>query len=84
VNLGPHQLWDDPWEGMPPQDAPWNWELLDAVENGPTKNPPDYELGWKRWYFTYRTAEGELIRISADRDPVTGKWFNPHYSSGDE
>lgn len=50
-------------------------------QNGVTKTPPDQRPGWKRWYFIYRDPAGTEIKISADRDPDTGQWFNPHRSS---
>lgn len=43
-----HELWDEPWEGLPEEDAAWEWDLLDEEENGPTKAPPDGKPGWKR------------------------------------
>jgi hypothetical protein len=46
-----HELWDEPWEGMPEDEEAWTWDLVDEEE-------------------------------SADRDPASGKWFNPHRSSG--
>jgi hypothetical protein len=51
-------------------------------ENGPTKQPPDKRRGWKRWYFYYHKPVCTNTKISADRDPKNGKWFNPHESSG--
>jgi hypothetical protein len=78
-----HELWDEPWEGLPEEEAAWEWDLVAEEENGPTENPPDGKRGWKRWYFTYHQPSCTNVKISADCDPATGKWFNPHPSSGD-
>jgi hypothetical protein len=61
-----HELWDEPWEGLPPEDSPWEWNLVDEEENGDRHNP----------------ADGRHGKLSGDRDPDNGKWFNPHTSSG--
>jgi hypothetical protein len=74
-------LWEEPWEGLP-EEAAWEWILIEDEENGATKKPPDKRRGWKRWYFIYEDPTGVKIKISADRDPRSGKWFNPHRSSG--
>ncbi|HYT92036.1 MAG TPA: hypothetical protein VEL76_25195 [Gemmataceae bacterium] len=78
-----HELWDEPWEGLPEEDGAWEWDEVKQEENGPTKGPPNHKKGWKRWYFTYHQPSCTNVKISADRDPATGKWFNPHRSSGD-
>lgn len=80
--MGPHELWEEPWEGLPEEESAWEWDLVDDEENGSTKKPPDRQRGWKRWYFVYHEPSCTHIKISADRDPRTGKWFNPHRSSG--
>jgi len=80
--MGPHELWDEPWEGLPEEEAAWEWDLVDEEENGPTKTPPDSRPGWKRWYCIYHQPNCTNVKISADRDPQSGKWFNPHRSSG--
>jgi hypothetical protein len=80
--MGPHELWDEPWEELPEEEGAWEWELVSDEENGPTKNPPDHRPGWKRWYFVYHEPTCTNSKISADRDPQTGQWFNPHRSSG--
>jgi hypothetical protein len=49
--MGPHELWDEAWEGLPEEEAAWEWDLIEEEENGATKNPPDGRSGWKRWYF---------------------------------
>jgi hypothetical protein len=86
----PYQLWPDPRfgldptdpaSGLDPDDAPWNWVEIGAEHGGKTKTPPDRSKGWERWYFTYERPDGSRVRISADRDPHTGEWFNPHLSS---
>ena len=82
-NLPIHELWDEPWEGLPEEEGAWNWDLVSTFENGATKQPPNAVGGWKRWYFVYRTPDGDEVKISADREPKTGKWFNPHRSSGE-
>lgn len=79
---GPHELWDEPWEGLPPDEAPWHWKEEDREQNGLTKHPPNRKGKWYRWYFTYHKPTCHRIKISADRDPRTGGWFNPHPSSG--
>jgi hypothetical protein len=84
------QLWPDPRDGLDPtdplsglepDDAPWNWLEVDSYYDGPTKAPPNNRPGWGRWYFLYETPDGTRIKVSADRDPQTGEWFNPHVSS---
>ena len=81
TDLGPHELWDEPWEGLPEEEAAWEWDLVEEEEGGATKNPPDRQKGWKRWYVHYHQPKCTNVKISADRDPKTGKWFNPHPSS---
>jgi hypothetical protein len=80
--MGPHELWDEPWEGLPEEEAAWERDLVAEEENGPTKTPPDARPAWKRWYITYHQPSCTNVKISADRDPDTGQWFNPHRSSG--
>ena len=80
---GPHELWDEPWKGLPEEEAAWEWNLVSEEENGKTKTPPDKRPGWKRWYFVYHQPVCTNIKISVDRDPQTGEWFNPHESSGE-
>jgi hypothetical protein len=80
--MGARQLWDEPWEGLPSEEAAWEWDLVSEEENGATMNPPDEQLGWKRRYFIYHQPSCTNVKISADRDPKTGRWFNPHRSSG--
>jgi hypothetical protein len=84
------QLWHDPLDGLDPTDpgsgldpgeAPWNWDLASSSYGGPTKNPPNAAPGWERWYFQYERPDGTIVQISADRDPQTRQWFNPHASS---
>ena len=76
------QLWPDPRDGLDAGDAPWNWVPVGIpLDGGATKKPPNLRPGWRRWYFIYRKPDGTKIKISADRDPDTGQWFNPHASS---
>ena len=77
----PFQTWSDPRDGLDPGDAPWNWTEISRTHDRPTKTPPNAVPGWERWYFLYRKPDGGRIKISADRDPQTGEWFNPHVSS---
>jgi hypothetical protein len=42
--FGPRELWNDPLDGLPPELVPWAWDLIDKVENGKTKGPPDHRL----------------------------------------
>ncbi len=86
----PLQLWPDPrdgldpmdpFSGLDPNDAPWNWTEIRSYHGGPTKSPPTARPGWERWYFLYEKLDGTKVKISADRDPQTGDWFNPHLSS---
>ena len=86
----PLQLWPDPRDGLDPgdplsgldpNDAPWNWTELTNRHDGPTDNPPNGRPGWERWYFLYERPDGSTVKISADREPQTGEWFNPHLSS---
>jgi hypothetical protein len=77
----PLQLWPDPRDGLDPQDAPWNWTEIDFYSTGPTRTTPNAMPGWQRWYFWYRTPTGDHVKVSADRDPQTGQWFNPHPST---
>lgn len=84
------QLWPDPLDGLDPtnpacgldpNDAPWSWDEIKRRRDGLTANPPNNDPGWERWYFLYETPTGDQIKISVDRDPQTGQWFNPHLSS---
>jgi len=86
----PLQLWPDPRDGLDPgdplsgldpNDAPWNWTELTNRHDGPIDNPPNGRPGWERWYFLYERPDGSTVKISADREPQTGEWFNPHLSS---
>ena len=83
------ELWPDPRDGLDHDndedwtDAPFNWDEVDREYDGRTKNPPHGRGKWERWYFTYHKPSCTNIRISADKDPETGHWFNPHPSSGD-
>lgn len=77
-----HELWDEPWEGLPEKDTAWEWDLVDKEENGPTKDPPDGRKAWKRWYFVYHEPTCTNSKISADCEPTTGHWFNARRSSG--
>jgi hypothetical protein len=67
--------------GLDPNDAPWNWDEIASYHYGPTTNPPTADTGWERWYFLYEKPDGTRAKISADREPQTGEWFNPHLSS---
>jgi hypothetical protein len=40
TDMGPHELWDEPWEGLPEEEAAWEWDLVEEEENGATKTPP--------------------------------------------
>lgn len=86
----PLQLWPDPRDGLDPTDpltgldpgdAPWNWTEVGSYYDGPTDNPPTAHPGWARWYFLYEKPDRSRVKVSADRDPQTGEWFNPHLSS---
>ena len=86
----PFQLWPDPRDGLDPNDplsgldpgdAPWNWLEAGSYYDGPTNQPPSAHPGWERWYFRYEKPDGTKVKVSADRDPQTGEWFNPHLSS---
>jgi hypothetical protein len=79
---GPAQLYPEPWEGLDPEDSPWEWDLVEEEENGATRNPRSRQPGWRRWYFTYHMPICTNVKISADRDPQSGSWFNPHPSTG--
>ena len=76
------ELWAEPWEGLPPEDEAWTWDEEDRKKNGLTKNPPNQKGTWYRWYFTYHKPICTRVKVSADADPDTGHWFNPHLSSG--
>lgn len=78
-----HELWDEPWEGLPEEEEAWTWDLVDETENGETKHPPNQQRGWIRWYFVYHQPQCTNVKISADREPQSGRWFNPHRSSGE-
>jgi hypothetical protein len=87
----PLQLWPDPRDGLDPTDplsgldpanAPWNWDEVDSYHGGPNNKPPNTDSGWERWYFRYEKPDG--AKVSADRDPRTGEWFNPHLSSSQQ
>jgi hypothetical protein len=84
------QVWLDPRDGLDPtdglsgldpNDAPWNWDEIASCHYGPTTNPPTAVSGWERWYFWYEKPDGSRVKVSADREPQTGQWFNPHLSS---
>lgn len=85
------ELWPDPVfgldpanpaTGLDPDDAPWSWRLIGRPQDGgKTKAPPTQRSGWRRWYFIYERPDGSRVKVSADKDPETGKWFNPHLSS---
>ena len=77
----PFQLWPDPRDGLDPAEAPWFWTEIASCHYGPTNNPPNAHSGWERWYFLYEKQDGHRVKVSADRDPQTGEWFNPHISS---
>lgn len=77
----PHDLWDDPRDGLPPDEAPWDWDEVGRQKNGKTKNHPGRNGDWYRWYFIYHKPTCTKIKISVDQNP-NGKWFNPHPSSG--
>jgi hypothetical protein len=79
-----HELWDEPWEALPPDEARWDWDMVGKEEDGSTKNPPNRRGRWKRWYFLYHKPTCTNVKISADKDPQSGKWFNPHESSGQQ
>jgi len=57
---------------------------VNEEEDAHTKKPPDNRPGWKRWYLIYHQPVCTNVKISADRDPQTGQWFNPHFSSGND
>jgi hypothetical protein len=76
----PHELWDEPWEGLPPEKAPWEWDEVERERNGITKKHPGRGK-WHRWYFIYHKPTCTNVKISVDQEP-NGRWFNPHASSG--
>jgi hypothetical protein len=76
------ELWDEPWEGLPEDLEGWNWDEVERSKNGRTQKPPHDKGRWYRWYFVYHQPICTNIKISADQDPDTGLWFNPHPSSG--
>lgn len=76
-----YELWAEPWEGLPHEEGAWEWELTKEEKNGRTKNPPDRRRGWMRWYFFYHKPSCDMVKVSADKDPVSGMWFNPHLST---
>jgi hypothetical protein len=55
-----------------------------SYRDGPTKQPPTGHPGWERWYFLYQRPDGGNVKVSADRDPQTGEWFNPHLASSQQ
>ncbi len=75
------ELWDEPLEGLPEEYEAWSWDEESRERNGRTKEPPHPKGKWWRWYFVYHKPCCERIKISADQDPETGGWFNPHPSS---
>src|SRR5262245_10763780 len=70
TDMGPHELWVEPCEGPPEEEADWEWDLVDEEEDGPTKNAPDGRPGWKRWYFIYHQPCCTNVKISSHRDPL--------------
>lgn len=86
----PYQLWPTPDSasiqpipipGSTRTTLPGIGRRFGREHGGKTKTPPDSARGWERWYFTYERLDGSRVRVSADRDPHTGEWFNPHLSS---
>jgi hypothetical protein len=82
TDRGIHELWTEPWEGLPEEDEAWTWDEESREKNGRTAIPPHDRGRWFRWYFVYHKPSCNRIKISADQDPETGHWFNPHPSSG--
>jgi hypothetical protein len=72
-----HELWDEPWEGLPEEESAWEWDPVSEEENGVTKNPPDGKPGWKRWYFILHQPVCTNVKISADRDPARENGSTP-------
>jgi hypothetical protein len=33
-----HELRDEPWEGLPEEEAPWEWDFVEEEANGPTNS----------------------------------------------
>ena len=73
--------WPEPRYGLDEEYAAWNWIEESRTYHRPTDHPPNRVRGWGRWYFVYSIPGDGRIKISADRDPVTGRWYNPHESS---
>jgi hypothetical protein len=69
--------------GCPRKKRPGNGIWSAKRRTARRKRPPDKRPGWKRWYFIYHQPVCTNVKISADRDPHTGEWFNPHESSGE-
>ena len=89
----PLQLWPDPRDGfdptdplsgLDPNDAPANCHEIGSYSDGLTAQPRNAQPGWERWYFRYEKPDGDKVKVSADRDPQTGEWFNPHLSSSQQ
>ena len=71
--MEPFELWDEPWEGLPEEDEAWTWDLIHEEENGNSR----FLRGYRRWYLTDHRPSYQTVKISADRNPKDGRWFNP-------
>lgn len=65
-----HELWDEPWESLPPDEAAYDWDEVSAEENGPTKNAPNQRGRWIRWYFTYHKPSCTMTRSVPTATPI--------------
>jgi hypothetical protein len=86
----PLQLWPDPRDGLDPtdalsgldpRDAPWKWRRIMTV---PPIIPQTLSRVGSVGIFATRKPDGDKVKVSADRDPQTGEWFNPHLSTSQE
>lgn len=54
---GIHELWPEPWEGLPEEEEAWTWEEEAREKDGRTTDPPHDRGKWYRWYFVYHALE---------------------------
>src|SRR5437879_3785653 len=80
--MGPHELWDEPWEGLPEEEAPWERELIDEQENGSTKNPPDGQRGWKLYWFSLNWKIRFVELASKGTNLALGRWHCTGFRRG--
>src|SRR6266567_2134260 len=49
--MGPHELWDEPWEGLPEEEGAWEWDLVLRRRARSSHTNPKRQRGGPRWRF---------------------------------